>query len=43
MGVIPLVFDNVKLKYKQKANLSDTKLLRPRTTVALTEKYTSAR
>ena len=23
MGVIPLLFDNVKLKYKQKANLSD--------------------
>ena len=32
---IPLVFDNIKSKYKQKANLSNTKVLRWRTIVAL--------
>lgn len=31
----PLVFDNIKSKYKQKANLSNTKVLRWRTIVAL--------
>ena len=34
MWFIPLVFENVKQKYKQKADLSDTKW-RPRTIVAL--------
>ena len=32
---IPLMFHNVKLKYKQETNLSDTKLIRPWTIVAL--------